>query len=503
MLSVAALLLRAFSRLFSIESVCVMFLACRIKDDPFHLTFELKHKNPTYTAGAAAGGEDSFTSRLVQPQDHQPAVYIDEYTAGQFAFVKADVTLDGIKIDSGNMEDQAIHYQKLNRVFTTDRVRRAKYGRSMKGVANSLERVIANPVTAIEGIPIRPAIAGDNNAVLQTAVANLTPYRPAKARYTHPSILKAMQPIVYDGVQTSQPTVMTLGMDGIWPLSSSSNALLATTSQANGCGFFPPGTKINITLFRRRTVSEAIERVAVTDTLYFGGADLADNLKEDELTIEFKSIEFGYETCVLAAADDIAKITKSDLKYYHDTPLMRTNQLLYNCMFEQVKVVLPRGTRFLYLLFLKDVQIAANARKHNYISTRHRFPPGLSSLKCNLLGKDGIVLKEGLVGMGVADGRASLSLRTFHANLVRKGLYEREFDDFFPPWRNNALGHEQAVPIDLTPYNEHFKTDPVNLVVQLKYDAVAIERWNLRSYALVQRCYTFSPRSRWTWSDLV
>jgi hypothetical protein len=292
-------------------------------------------------------------------------------------------------------------------------------------------------------------------------------------------------------------------MDGIWPLSSSSNALLAVTSQSNGCGFFPPGTKINIQLFRRKSVSEAIERLPVTDALYFAGADLADPMKEDTLEIVFKSIEFAYETCVMASADEIAKVTKSDLRYFHDVPLMRTNQLQFNVMFEDVKVVLPRGTRFLFMVFLKDVQMQANARKYNYISTRYRFPPGLSSLKCNLLGKDGIVFKEGVAGMGVAAGRASLSLRTFHADLVRKNLYERDFDAFFPPWRDDALGHEQGVPLDLTMYQEHFKNDPVNMVVQLKYDTVAVERWNLRTYALVQRCYTYSPRSRWTWADLV
>jgi hypothetical protein len=87
---------------------------------------------------------------------------------------------------------------------------------------------------------------------------------------------------------------------------------------------------------------------------------------------------------------------------------------------------------------------------------------------------------------------------------VRSGLTERSFDTWFPQWNAIALGHEQAIPIDLTPYQEHFKADPINLIVQLRYNAASLERWNLRTFAIVQRCYTYSPKSQlWTWADLV
>jgi hypothetical protein len=374
----------------------------------------------------------------------------------------------------------------------------------MVGVANSLERVIVAPRNATEAACERPLIA-DGGTVLQTAVV-ASNYIPARARYTHPSVAAAMAPITYTGIRGPdvEPSVMTLGFDGTWPLSSSSNALLAVTGQYNGCGFFPPDCVITVVLYRRREVHQAIERVGVSDDLYFDGADLQDALEEDRMEIHFRAIELWYEIAQLASEEELAKVTKNDLKYYFDVPVMRTNQLLTGVYFEQVKVVLPKGTKFVFLVFLKDVQIAVNARRYNYISTRYRFLPGLNGLRCNLTGKEGIVVKDGLVGLGVSGGRRSTSLRAFHANLVRCGLTERSFDTWFPMWRNGALGHEQAIPIDLTPYQEHFKADPINLIVQLRYDAASIERWNLRTYALVQRCYTYSPKSQlWTWADLV
>jgi hypothetical protein len=430
-------------------------------------------------------------------------VYLDEYVAGQFAFYKADVTLGGQKAESGNLEDQGIHYQKLNRCFTTNRVRRKKYGRSMMGVANSLQRVVTAPVAVEQAVADRPQIMNQAGAEVQTA-RQARNYRPAVARYTHPAVAAAMAPIIYTDTRDVEPSVMTLGMDGTWPLSSSSNALLAVTKQYNGCGYFPPLCTINVTLYRRRDVHQTIERVDIGDADYFGGADLADGQAHNGLDVEFKAIELWYEIAQLASEEEIAKVTKNDLKYYFDVPVMRTNQLLTGVFFEQVKVVLPKGAKFVFLVFLKDVQIAVNARKHNYISTRYVFLPGLASLRCNLTGKEGIVVKDGLVGLGVTGGRRSTSLHAFHANLVRTGLTERSFDEWFPPWNAQALGHEQALPMDLTPYQDHFKADPINLIVQLKYDAGSLERWNLRTYALVQRCYTYSPKSQlWTWVDLV
>jgi hypothetical protein len=378
----------------------------------------------------------------------------------------------------------------------------------MVGVANSLERVITTPVRATQAVCARPGIVqgpADAQVTVQTAV-QASNYVPAVPRYTHPSLEAAMAPITYTDLRGAavEPSVMTLGFDGTWPLSSSSNALLAVTGQYNGCGFFPPDCVINVVLYRRREVHQAIERIPVTDALYFGGEDLDDDLAQDGLQIEFRAIELWYEIAQLASEEELAKVTKNDLKYFFDVPVMRTNQLLTGVYFEQVKVVLPKGAKFVFLVFLKDVQIAVNARAHNYISTRYRFLPGLNGLRCNLTGKEGIVVKDGLVGLGVSGGRRSTSLRAFHANLVRCGLTERSFDTWFPMWRNGALGHEQAIPIDLTPYQEHFKADPINLIVQLRYDAASIERWNLRTYALVQRCYTYSPKSQlWTWADLV
>jgi len=60
----------------------------------------------------------------------------------------------------------------------------------------------------------------------------------------------------------------------------------------------------------------------------------------------------------------------------------------------------------------------------------------------------------------------------------------------------------QAIPLDLTPFAKHFKSEPVNLSVSLTYTAAAQARWNLRCYCLVQREVKWSTKDRWVWKDI-
>jgi hypothetical protein len=108
-------------------------------------------------------------------------------------------------------------------------------------------------------------------------------------------------------------------------------------------------------------------------------------------------------------------------------------------------VVLPKGCRFVYIGFLHEVSLVSHARKFNWTSVRWRFPPGLSLVKLDLVGRENLILEEGIHGLGVKEGHASVSLTTLHEDLVRKGMFDREsFDDFMPPWRDGHLGYFQV-----------------------------------------------------------
>jgi hypothetical protein len=432
---------------------------------------------------------------------------------GQFAWAKCEITLDGIKVDNGNLEDQGYHYSVLNRTFSNDRVRREKYGQSMVGLANSKERVARAATAATEAREERGAIVGlatvgaGATTVLAAARA-FRAYVPAVPLYTHPNLAAAMEGLQFDDARVSEPLLFRLGFDSIFPLSSENNALRQLSGQKNGTGQLRPGCKINIILHRRGGGDHIlVERMGVTDAEYWAGADLTDAQKEPGLVLEIESLELCYETAVLEDPRELDRVrgVLKPLRYYHDVCLMRTNQLEPGVLFDAQKVVLPQHCRFLYLVFCHEVQTVDNARKYNFLSTRYRWPPGLSSVKLDLLGRDGLIFKEGIQGLGVKAGHHSVSLAELHANMVRKGMYEGKYDDWFPPERTAGtpeVGYQQVLLVDLLPYMDHFDKSMVNLSVALKYDTASLARWSLRTYAMVQRCYEYSAKTRWTWRDI-
>ena len=494
----------------------------RFRDDPFLVTAVIRQTNPIYQEAAAlthaaaiAGNpalglapppENARPTCLLQPLLHDPAVYVDEYVGGQFGWAKADVTIDGVKIDNGNMEDQGFHYAAVNRAFSTERLRIEKYGRPMRGIAHSGERAIVAPEVAVEGLTARPQVIAQNAAganVEIMAVQAARAYVPAVPRQTHPRMKEAMEMISYDGKWESVPITFRLGFDGVFPLSSENNALRVLTRQRNDTGLLRPGTKINIQIHRRSSaLGSCIERIAVGDAVYFAGTDIPDADADPNMTMEIKSIVLVYETSVLTVAQELDRVQGSKVtpRYFHDSVIMRTYQLGEDRTFDSQKVVLPQYCRLVYLMWLHESQIMPGSRKHNFLSARHRFPPGLEEVKLDLLGHDGLVFKEGLQGMGGGNGQSSVSLVEQHNNMMRLGLYERPYSDFVP--KAGGIGYQQVLLLDLLPYMLHLDKSSVNLNVTMKYSAFAAKRWSLRAYCMVQRKYECGGGKKWTHVDL-
>ena len=179
-------------------------------------------------AGLAAGQAVPPTPDNCKPLRHpqpiltDPAVYVDEYVGGQFAWSHADVTIDDVKINNGNMDDQGFHYTAVNRAFATERLRVTKYGRPMRGVAHSGERAVQARVQATEGRTERPAVtaavvgAGGQPANQEVLAAQAErAYVPVVPRSVHPRLAEAMQVLSSDGPWETEPITFRLGFDGV------------------------------------------------------------------------------------------------------------------------------------------------------------------------------------------------------------------------------------------------------------------------------------------------
>lgn len=473
----------------------------RFPEDPFTLLLEAKIPNPSIqTSGNDAVAK--MATHFIQPEKLNPPIYVNPLLGGTCFFRKCDVSLDRIPIQSNNFEpNDHLHYQALHRLFCSEGLRKEKYGKPLTWLSHPAEKAYADAVTEVPAVPALPVI-GDRAA--QAGVA----YVAGKPVYRHPNLVKAMESLVFEGKGTSQPAAFSFGFDGVFPLSCQSNALRQITRQKIDNGVLHPGMEFSISLLKQKPFEAAVENANVTDDAYFGiGGQAIDDAAVAapfirNVTFTVKGLFLTYESIILESPDQLERLKRTVMRYYCDVALYRNNNLTPNVQYDRQLVSVPAGARLLYLAFLFEPQILYGARKNSWLSARYRFPPGLDTVQLTMTGRDGLIFKDGLQGLGVRGGRSSPSLRTYVRDLVRKGLYSRDFDAFFPPHDVSPHGYDQALLVDLTPYK--IKEGTV-LTVDMTYQPTqgSPVGWYLRSYHVLQRQMDYSEKTRWSYRDIV
>jgi hypothetical protein len=485
----------------------------RFTDDPFILLFNIKRRNPDYRAG---GLQPKYI--FVMPQELEPAIYINPLLGGRTFFSNIEVVLDGTRIELPLLSDQGMHFQVLNRLFCTDGVRKDKYGDFLYWISTDEERTHSAAVPAEEGFPELPILFKvpprvspsrpvkgetpdqekarlDRDERLRRPIPYEPPpfkaYVPAKPLYRHPQLIKVMNSLAFEAKEDSNPAMIMVGFDCIPPISMQCNALRMITKQKIENSYLHPGIKVDFTLTKTKELDACIERASVSDDEYFDENGVIPD--PEELKVEFVGMFLAYESCIL---EDqlIAELKKATNRYYIDWPHMRTNDLAHGVMYDEQRLILPAGTKVVYLCFLYEPQIVLKAKRNSYLSTRYTFPPFLQELHLKLVGKEGLIFKEGFQGLTM-EARKSVSLKLYHADLVRKGLYSRHFD-YFCPRQTSGFGYDQAIVMDLS----HYKLeDTSELTVVLKYkDTTARPRWFLRTYPVTQGMLEYSEKSKWS-----
>jgi hypothetical protein len=281
-------------------------------------------------------------------------------------------------------------------------------------------------------------------------------------------------------------------------VSTQNNALRILNKLKNGNSFLHPGVSIDIQLQQRNPLNILVEQNRLTDEQYWQDPPVAIGAGP-VYDIRINKVTLLYESLILEDLDEVARINRSVLQYPVDCPTFRLLDLAGGAMHDSLNFALPRGTRIVYLMFVHESQIVQNVVRHSYMSTRYRFPPFLDYMTFNLVGKNGIVMSKGL--HGISKGRNSHSLRSFHSEMVKKGLYTKDFDAWFPPTRN-GLGYDIILPIDLEFYHRQFR-EIATLNVELGYTQASRTNWSLRCWAVSQRLYQYSSKDMWTFKDTV
>jgi hypothetical protein len=472
--------------------------------------FELKKPNRGFQANAQPPA--NLNMWYVQPQELDPPIYINPLLGGSTFFSKCDRSIDGVPIQDSNFDGgQEMLYHVANRIFTTDAVRREKYGDALTWISNRAERDYTPAVAEVQGQPRIPGIPpGPQNNPPGVAAQQQVNWVVGQPIKRHPSLVRAMDPITFDAVGESEPGMLSFGFDGCFPFSCQNNTLRMLTGQKIENGFLHPGAEFTFSLHKREPILAAVERANITDAQYFGDEAIPDASVAAPAMINgcqliIKAIFLNYESVELKSSEQIDRFRKSTSRYCSDIVLYRQNNLGDGVMHDTKHVSLPGGTKLVYLMWIYESQITYGARANSYLSARLRFPPLLKHLQLSISGgAEGLVVKTGLDDLGRKEGRGSPSLKIYHEELMRKNIYTKSFDSFFPPWRadaarGNNLGYDQVLVLDLTPYTI---PEGAELTVEMTYDGLAAARWYLRSYHVKQRLFEYNERSKWTFKDV-
>ena len=468
----------------------ITFVSLRFPPDPILVSFTATTANATYSAAERTVGHRNTYERLnIDASSLNPAVYIDPLLQGACFFSQVEVQVDKVEVGDASLTDKGFLYQKAHRTFTTSENRKKTYGSSIKWISTTAQRTATAAIGEVQYAPRVMNQAGD--AVVSAAVA----YRPAQPVRMSEEMKYAVQSLTFDSETSTITGTIACGMDGVFPLNQQCNALRAITGIESENKFLPPDCEVFIKLHKRVPLDMAIEKSNVTDAAYFSSTGQTANTFKIVIT----DISIMYDSITVTDSDQ-AKLKAQTHTFYFDAPILRVNPMASGTRNDTITVPIPKGAKFAYLCFVYEDQVTHNTAVNSFLSPRLRFPPNLIDFKIDLPGRAGLLFAEGIKNMGVAAGYGSVSLRSYHADLLRRGLYDKPFEEFFPPWRDNNRGYDQAILVDLT-YTDNKETDLLTCV--LKYDSnYGAARWQLNTFFVVQQCVTCTGSKKWSFETV-
>ena len=325
-------------------------------------------------------------------------------------------------------------------------------------------------------------------------------YNPALPVYRHPVLELLHRSVTYEAPEASRPNLIRMGLDGIFPFYSQCDALAEMFGSSRPTGFIHPNCKLHFTLHRRSPIFALLERPSVGDNAYFhtGQAPAAIDAPV-VIAVFIKSIKLAYEEIIIDDPQVLAAFRRGS-GYYIDVPVSRRNNLMTNVLTDCQKISLPPNTKIVYLVYLYESQISHGVRDAgaSWMSGRLRFVPNLLKLDLSLVGKEGIVMKDGFHDMGTEDARKSTSLRAYFDGLVSRNLTSKTFDSFCPR-TVDGISYIQSLLLDFSMYDMRETSE---LQAFHTYTGTgAPPGWSVMCIAVVQRVLTYDEKLLWIMKD--
>ena len=372
--------------------------------------------------------------------------------------------------------------------MTTADFRRQKYGEAMDWLNSGhdipeLEALLENP-DEVEKL---------RSELYKTKVAT---------EYPHAWAL--MQELQHEHADASDPLVKTGWLDCIFPFDSQSNVCAIRMGEKVPPAWLPPGTQIAIKFKKRWPVEQALERLDVTDSVFYNNTNpKVDPVSFDRkpVKIEFKKMVISYESVVLRDDSVIKSLHNRGAVYWQDGVSTHVRSLLSEVNYDELRFPLENGVKQVIATFAPELQLFPDPTKRQFYSSRRSFPTNLLSIEISLIGRDGIIFDTGLMHVNDSERNSSTSVKAVVEKYQQEGLFDRTFDDFAPKSSVDTFSHNAALLVDVAKYNTK---EPQEILLRLRYIApFSPKNWLGILFAITQKKITWSKTKNWEIEDVV
>jgi hypothetical protein len=408
-------------------------------------------------ANANTGANAEFF--YMRPHEYDPPVYMPATLGASCFFVKAEIFVNGVKVEGPVFGYGGFLFMHLNRLLAPERIKIEKYG---------------DPHLATPSVTSQRAI-GDKGAAGREGDNIPEPMK----RY--------MDTLQFDAKNTSRSQVGQFSFDGIPLLSAQSNITRIMSGIKMENPWVPPNTTVLIRLHKRDPIDALMEIPQLEDDVYWARANAT--IVRAVTKWEFSDLAIAYDLRVLEKKQTPEEIKKNF--HFHDVPKIQLQSIAVGQMQTKNKVAIPAGCKVLLVAFAYQHQMFFNKGSQKNLSCRLKFAPGSIRLKFWL--KDHpipLLFREGLVNLGTDDAATSPSCHSYWQFLTQRGHYSRSKHHMFPSVLTDS-SYEQFALV----YLNHLLLDqPTEMTVEVDYnDTGSQEKWYLWSATIQQYKYSFRP----------
>lgn len=396
---------------------------------------------------------------------------------------KVEVMLDKQYVANSSLGQLQTAYTAMEGVFTTAEAYREKYGREMVRLSNTTQ--LDAPVWE-QTKKNELADELETDAAKKAALYSVTKLYNKLAPLRMSDRLRKMTDSIKASATDDNTAMFKVGLSGVFPFDLQSNILRNVSGETKPTPYLHPGCSVNLQVHLRDPIQEGLEAYGTDATLMYNFKSPMTGQGHVKLTLTEVTLQ--YESLTLTSDEQLGRLKANVQKFLPDSVLAQHRLLAANTGMDHHSFRLQPKTGVSLLVFThQDFMLGQQGRP---VSPRSTFVPKMTELTIRLSNQTGLHDILTLKNLGLTKGFMSPSLRDYYYSLIRRGLYDAPFEDWFPP-QTAEKGLEQAIVVDLTPYN--IRDNNADLLLDMQYATTSDTKWVVICYNIFEREVSFVP----------